>query len=62
MSGRVEYRLRWRRDTWRSTTASKTRAFARLTDLETYRDHLQDYAPLEYEIDVRDVGPWRAAQ
>lgn len=55
----VEYRIRWRRPHWTRTTCSKTRVFQRPGNAARFIAKLRDGAPVDVELEVREVGPWR---
>lgn len=58
----VEYRIRWRRPHWTTTTCSKTRVLQRPGDVARFVAKLRSGAPVEVEVESREVGPWRPVE
>lgn len=59
-----DYRVTWRRYDWESSTANKSRIFARRADAEAFMEKLEgderlDLSPIEFVyLDSREVGDW----
>lgn len=63
-TGGTEYRITWRRATWRPSTKSKTRTFGRRDAAERYLAKLRgagrpDLSRAQVWLSHRPVGAWR---